>query len=209
MAIEIVDLPTKHSDFQQLCKRLPEGKICVHCPNYCIQLHLGKGSCEICHVELMGCSLAVNIHQRKGTNRHSLKSICGLRPSHRTRHTAPSMARFRAQSQLLWQNHVPWALHWSTGRCGRNRNPSPAGPSRHAKWSQRMDHLWCEAVVRGEWSCDHRWRRQATWDQECWKELPMSLDDRGLDFQGKLYALKKQENKEIIADGYNACLNFQ
>jgi hypothetical protein len=37
----------------------------------------------------------------------------------------------------------------------------------------------------------------------------MSLDDRGLDFQGKLYALKKQENKEIIADGYNACLNFQ
>ena len=26
MAIEIVDLPTKNGDFQQLCKRLPEGK---------------------------------------------------------------------------------------------------------------------------------------------------------------------------------------
>ena len=28
MAIEIVDLPTKNGDFQQLCKRLPEGMPC-------------------------------------------------------------------------------------------------------------------------------------------------------------------------------------
>ena len=28
MAIEIVDLPVKNCDFQQLCKRLPEGMPC-------------------------------------------------------------------------------------------------------------------------------------------------------------------------------------